>query len=87
MKTYTFRRESNKFDDILSDIVLKPVISTKMFWNNHLLIGLQNDVKDDVLSYVVIKYGDEMVDVIETDYSPVPYKDYIPARRLSQINK
>lgn len=87
MKTYTFRRESNKFDDILSDIVLKPVISTKMFWNNHLLIGLQNDVKDDVLSYVVIKYGDEMVDVIETDYSPVPYKDYIPARRLGQINK
>ena len=84
MKTYTFRRESNKFDDILSDIVLKSTISTKIFWKNHLIIGLKHNVKDDVLSYIVIKYGAEMVNVIETDYTPVPYKDYIPIR---QINK
>lgn len=82
MKTYTFRRESNNFDDILSDIVLKSSISTKIFWKDHLLIGLKYEVKDDVLSYAVIKYGNEMVNTVETDYSPIPYKDYMPSRSL-----
>lgn len=80
MKTYTFNRESNNFSDILQDPVLKKAIRTKLFFKNHLIIGLKHDIKDSIISYLMIKYGEDIVSLIEKDYTPKPKVDYIPIR-------
>jgi hypothetical protein len=83
MKYYTFYRESNNFDDILNDINLKKLITTKLRWDNYLMIGINKFKKDaeKTFSYITLKYGDEMRTQLTKDYSPVPHVDYIPVRR------
>ena len=83
MKYFTFYRESNNFDDILNDINLKKLITTKLRWNNYLMIGINKYKKDaeKTFSYLTLKYGDEMRTNLTKDYSPVPNVDYIPVRR------
>ena len=81
MKYYTFYRESNDFKDILSDPVIKTEVDNKIKWNNHLLLGFKHNVDDKVLGYIVLKYGDDIVNLVNKDYTPIPYKDYIPQRR------
>ena len=83
MKYFTFYRESNNFDDILNDINLKKLITTKLRWNNYLMIGINKYKKDaeKTFSYITLKYGDEMRTNLTKDYSPVPNVDYIPVRR------
>ena len=78
MKYYTFKRESNNFDDILSDTGIKQSISTKIAWLEHLLIGMKLDTPDSVLGYLVLKYGDEMVHLAAQDFTPKPDIDYTP---------
>lgn len=80
MKYYTFKRESNDFSDILNDQNLKKDIDTKIFWLNHLVIGLRFEVNDQTLGYIVLKYGEDLVKLVETDYTPLPNIDYIPKR-------
>lgn len=81
MKYYVFKNESNKFDDILSDPTIKTQIKHKISWLNHLLLGFsEGDKSDNLFGYIVLKYGESIVNPVERDYSPIPYKDYIPSK-------
>lgn len=78
MKHYTFHRESDKFDDIIKDPVLKKHITMKIHWKHYLRIAL-NDYNDKLASYITLKYGDEMKNnCLVTDRTPVAFKDYQP---------
>jgi hypothetical protein len=82
MKYITFWRESNKFSDILSDTVLKKVVKFKISWNQYLLIGIDDyDRKNaQVISYITLKYGDDMKSEVVPDRTPIPGVDYVPKR-------
>lgn len=82
MKYITFYRESNKFADILTDPVIKKLIRYKTTWTRFLIIGLENydDKNDQILSYITLKYGDDMKSETVPDRSPVPNVDYTPVR-------
>lgn len=80
MKHYTFKRESNKFDDILKDPSLKKFIKTKISWQTYLTIGLSSTTSDDILGYIILKYGEDLVNDLVHDYSPKPNIDYLPIR-------
>ena len=80
MKYYTFKRESNDFADILKDTVLKKHVRTKVTWNSYLMIGLSYKTKDDILGYIVLKYGEDIVNPVQRDYKPIPNIDYVPKR-------
>jgi hypothetical protein len=82
MKYITFYRESNKFADILTDVVVKKSIRQKVSWHQYLMIGLEDfDGKNEqVISYVTLKYGDDMRNEVVKDRSPVSGVDYMPKR-------
>ena len=80
MKYYTFKRESNDFSDILSDVNIKGYVTTKISWLNHLMIGLSYTVSEGVFGYIVLKYGEDICNPVEKDYTPIPYIDYIPKK-------
>lgn len=80
MKYYTFKRESNEFNDILKDENLKKYIDTKIRWNNNIMIGFNDRIPESVFGYMVLKYGDDIVNAIAKDFTPIPGKDYLPAR-------
>ena len=84
MKYFVFKRESNKFDDILSDVSVKKAIKTKMTFGNHLILGFVDDeATQRVSSYMMLKYGDDSVEFnkLAPDRTPVPYVDYVPVRK------
>lgn len=88
MKYYTFYRESNKFDDILNDAILKKSIDEVITWYQHLVIGVyETDKTDQNNSYITLKYGDEMQNDLVKDRSPVPGVDYMPKRDASKYKK
>lgn len=74
MTTLIFRNENNDFSEILKDKTLKKVIQTKLFWDNHMLVSFRKD--DKILSYIILKYGNSIVDNVIRDFSPVRGKDY-----------
>ena len=80
MKYYTFYRESNDFTDILNDQSIKKEIDVKIMWRNHLLIGLHYNVTDQLLGYIVLKYGEDITKLTTKDYSPVANIDYTPKK-------
>jgi len=86
MKYITFFREDNKFDDILNDLNLKKLIDLKMKWHQHLMIGIDDFEKknEQTFSYITLKYGDEMVQNLVKDHSPVPGVDYQPSQDASK---
>ena len=75
MKYFTFRRESNYFTDILTDINLRKLIEVRLEWLHHLVIGLSSDSEKNA-SYITLKYGDEMVREVCHDWSPIIGVDY-----------
>ena len=79
MKFLVFKRESNRFDDIIKDPALKNKYKTKITYANHMILGFPEE--DD--STKLLKYGDDMLDYdsLVPDRSPVPYKDYVPIRK------
>lgn len=77
---YTFRRESNDFTDILSDVSVKSAITMKMSWDRHLMLGFY-DADDSLKGYIVLKYGDDITKLTDKDYTPVPNIDYVPIRK------
>lgn len=81
MEHLIFHRESNKFDDILSDPIIKKSIKVKISCYQYLILNLNDDTK--MLSYAMLKYGDDVVsfDTIAPDRSPIPNKDYVPKRK------
>lgn len=86
MKYYTFYRESNVFDDIVKDSILKPIIDTKTRWTNHLMLGI-NDKSEGTLSYMTLKYGDDIVQNAHKDFTPVVGVDYVPKNVKAKFEK
>ena len=86
MKYYTFYRENNDFKDILNDPTIKKSIDTKISWYQHLTIGVSSKT-DQIQSLITLKYGDEMVQDVVKDFSPVPGVDYIPKKDASKFTK
>jgi len=80
MKYYTFKRESNDFTDILKDPAIKSLIKLKIKWKYHLMIGFSTKTEEGTFGYIVLKYGDDITDPINKDYTPVPGVDYTPKR-------
>lgn len=79
-----FTRENSKFDDILKDASLKNQYKTKIEYQENLILGFpEDDNFGKILSYIMLKYGDDMKDFhsIVPDRTPVPNVDYIPVRR------
>jgi len=75
-----FYRESNNFDDILKDKNIKGYLRTKLKFNEHLIIELDENKKDHnkILSYIGIKYGDSIkTKPITSDYIPKIGIDYV----------
>ena len=81
MEHIIFHRESNKFDDILSDPIIKKNIRTKISCHQYLILNLNNDTK--IMSYAILKYGEDVVNFnsIVPDRTPIPNKDYVPKRK------
>jgi len=86
MKYYTFYRENNNFDDILSDTNIKKIMSTKLSWYQYLMIGI-DDGNERSLSYITLKYGDDMKPPDIRDFTPVPGIDYIPKKDKTKYSK
>jgi hypothetical protein len=88
MKYYTFYRESNNFDDILNDAMLKKSIDEVIRWYQYLIIGLYETTKNNQNnSYITLKYGDEMTNNLVKDYSPIPGVDYVPKKDLARYKQ
>lgn len=79
MKNLIFHRENNDFKDILTDVEIKPLIKTQIYWNQYLILGLSNEA---IMSYVMLKYSDSVINFndICPDRTPMPNLDYIPNR-------
>ena len=83
MKYYTFYRESNNFNDILSDTNIKKFISERIHWHTYLKIGISEYQKnvDKIFSYITLKYGDDIRSSLTQDYRPIAGVDYSPIRK------
>lgn len=89
MKFLLFTRESNKFDDILKDSSLIKKYKTKIQYAENLILGFPEDKEfGKILSYIMLKYGDDMKDFhsIVTDRTPKPNIDYFPIRKERTIH-
>ncbi len=84
MKFLMFTRENNNFDDILKDSSLIKQYKTKIEYKQNLILGFPEDKAfGKILSYIMLKYGDDMQDFhsIVPDRSPIPNVDYVPVRK------
>jgi hypothetical protein len=89
MKYYTFYRENNQFTDIENDAVVKKYADTKIRWYQHYMIGISTFIKDSdqYLSILTLKYGDDMVQSVCKDFTPIPGVDYMPKRDANKYKK
>ena len=89
MKYYTFYRENNNFNDLLKDPIIKKIVDIKIQWTNYLMIGIESysNGNDQNFSYITLKYGDDMVDSLSKDFTPVSGLDYIPDKNINKFNK
>jgi len=79
MKYYIFHRENNDFSDILTDTNIKKLFIFKIKYDQHLILG-SDEIPNDLQSYIMLKYGDDIRDNrhIFIDRKPIPYVDYQP---------
>jgi hypothetical protein len=89
MKYFTFYRENNNFKEMLTDPALKKIIRTQIQWSQHLMIGLDelNDKTAHTISYLVIKYGDDLTNNLAKDFTPVSGVDYAPDDSKNKYTK
>ena len=80
MKYYTFYRENNNFDDIQSDTIVKKFAEQKFKWYQYFMIGMRKDGNDQNFSMLTLKYGEDMVNNLTKDFTPIPGVDYIPKK-------
>jgi hypothetical protein len=82
VKYYIFYREDDNFTDILNDKNIKKCFHYKLKWNQYLILGTES-ISDEIQSYLVLKYGDDMKDksYIFPDRKPIPFVDYEPDRK------
>ena len=89
MKNFLFYRESNDFTDILTDANIKKQIKCEMTFTNHLILGIaQNKETDKVTSYLMLKYGEDMIDFkhLIPDRTPIPLDDYVPEKKKRTVH-
>lgn len=88
MKYYIFYREDNRFDDILLDNNIKKLFTFKIKYYQHLILGGE-DIPEDLQSYMMLKFGDDIKDTTQIfiDRKPLPFVDYIPDRNRPQKYK
>lgn len=88
MKYYTFYRENNKFDDILTDPMVKKIADMKISWYCYLMIGIEDTTENEQsFSMLTLKYGDDMVNNLTKDYAPVAGVDYVPKKDKTKFVK
>ena len=82
MKYFIFYREDNNFDDLLTDKNIRKCFNYKLSWKQYLLLGTES-ITDEIQSYLVLKYGDDLKDksYVFPDRKPVPFVDYEPDRK------
>ena len=82
MKTFIFRRENNKFDDILSDKTIKSSIVEKYHFNQHLILRIK-DEPVGAWSYITLMFSEELVSMqnLVPDRTPKPNIDYVPKKK------
>lgn len=80
MNIYYFYRDSDNFDDIIKDIVIKNLIRTKIRVKNYLILELVDQSDSKIEGYITIKYGDSFTQLSDKDYTPIPNVDYVPKR-------
>jgi hypothetical protein len=81
MKYYTFHRENNDFEDILKDNNIKKTFDIILRWKNHLQIGIDDNKENEkISSFIMLRYGDDLIDKMCEDYSPISGVDYQPKR-------
>jgi hypothetical protein len=53
------------------------------------MIGISTFIKDSdqYLSILTLKYGEDMIQSVTKDYSPVPGVDYIPKKDKTKFTK
>jgi hypothetical protein len=75
-----FKRSNNNFGDILNDTNINSYIDFKISWLNHLLLSFADTMPAEIISYINIKYSDDMIDKthIVKDRTPIIFKDYHP---------
>jgi hypothetical protein len=78
-KQYFFNSSTDDFTELLNDKTLKKFFGHKLKYNNHICIEFVNNFSDKEDGYLLLKYGDMIVDPI-TDFSPIPNVDYIVKR-------
>lgn len=80
MNYYIFKKENNDFTEFFNDPTLKPLFKFKLKFYQHLILGLEDDSKDGLFSYICLKYGDFLVDTdtMFKNFSPKMHKDYTP---------
>lgn len=80
MKHFVIIDENNNFDNFLQDKNVKKYISAKISWSSHLFVILKEKTPEDTISYILLKYGDNLknTDTLVTDRKPIMYVDYLP---------
>jgi hypothetical protein len=78
MKKIIFIRDSNNFDDILSDTVLKKQFKFKIRFYKGLIIEVPE--KSEILSYIELKYGESIKNNLVPDRTPIMNVDYLPKK-------
>ena len=88
MKFYTLYRENNNFDDIKNDALVKKYADTKISWYKHFMIGISTTIKDSeqYVSLLTLKYGEDMIDTVCKDFTPIAGVDYVPIRKSKSTN-
>ena len=80
MKYYTFYRENNNFDDIQSDTIVKKFAEQKFKWYQYFMIGMDRYSNDQNFSMLTLKYGEDMVNNLTKDFTPIAGVDYSPKK-------
>lgn len=83
MKYIVFNRETNQFDDILTDPAIKRKYATKIRYTGHLILGFPAKDAEMTISFILLKYGNcaSGYSSLSSDRAPVAYKDYVPKRK------
>lgn len=88
MKYFYIKKEDNNFSDVLSDAIVKKTVSSKIILQGILILGFKDNTEESIVSYFLLKFGEFVVNEssIITDYSPIPYVDYVPKNPCKLLN-
>jgi len=76
MRHFKFKCSETDTKTILSDNVLKKLIESKTTFKDHLLLGIKCD--EHIESYIMLKYGDFLLNHFVPSRKPKMFIDYYP---------